>query len=121
MKYIQDKVVDDVVAKNATLQDVVQGRTLMLWRPGTAGTVAAQGCLMFGGIGLTGSLLWMSEPTFDHFKCFFFGGLLPLASVTAGLFHAVVRSWPRARAASYRFAIAMTALSASATVTSLLR
>jgi hypothetical protein len=91
----------------------------MLWRPGTTATVVAQGCLMFGGIGLMGSVLWLSPLTADTFKYGFFFGLLPLATVTGGLFHGVVRGWPRARTASYRFALLMTALAVCAALVSL--
>lgn len=119
MMYVRDDVVDAVVAKDQTLQDVVQGRRLMLWRPGTLATVAAQGCMMFGGIGLLGSVLWLWPITTNSFKYAFFCGLLPLATTTAGLFQGVVRGWPPARTYSYRFAIVMTSLSACVAFASL--
>ena len=93
MTYVPDDVVDAVIARNQTLQEVVQGQRLMLWRPGTTATVIAQGCLMFGGIGLIGSVLWFWPPSIATFKYGFFFGLLLLAAVTGGVFHGVVRDW----------------------------
>jgi hypothetical protein len=75
--YVRDSAADAAIAENQTLQDVIQGRTLMLWRPGTTATVAAQCCLMFGGIGLLGSILWLSPITADRFKYGFFFGSYP--------------------------------------------
>jgi hypothetical protein len=119
MTYVRDDVVDAVIARNQTLQEVVQGRRLMLWRPGTTATVIAQGCLMFGGIGLMGSVLWLWPPSVATFKYGFFFGLLPLAAVTGGVFHGVVRGWPSARTINYRFALVMSALSVCAAIVSL--
>src|ERR1700759_3197241 len=107
MTYVRDDVVDAVIARDETLQEVVQGRRLMLWRPGTTATVIAQGCLMFGGIGLMGSVLWLWPLSVSSFKYGFFFGLLPLATVTGGVFHCVVRGWPSARTINYRFALVM--------------
>src|ERR1700759_622107 len=120
MTYVPDDVVDAVIARNQTLQEVVQGQRLMLWRPGTTATVIAQGCLMFGGIGLIGSVLWFWPPSIATFKYGFFFGLLLLAAVTGGVFHGVVRGWASARMIIFRFAPVMTALSVCAAVVSLM-
>jgi hypothetical protein len=119
MTYVRDDVVDAVIARNQSLQEVVQGRRLMLWRPGTTATVIAQCSLMFGGIGLMGSVLWLWPLSVDSFKYGFFFGLLPLAAVTGGVFHGVLRGWPSARTINFRFALVMTALSVCAVVVSL--
>lgn len=112
--YVHDDIADAAIAKCKTLRDVVQGKTLMLFRPGTLATVAGQCCLMFGGIGLVGTALWLGPPSTERFKYCFFFGLLPLAVLTAGLFHGVVRGWPLARAFNYRFALALCVLSVGA-------
>jgi hypothetical protein len=121
MKYVRDDQVDAAISKDPALQEVVQGRRLMLWRPGTAATVMAQGCLMFGGISLMGSVLWHWPLTGDSFKCGFFFGLLPLAAMTGGVFHGVVRGWSSARTINYRFAVLMTTLAACAALLGLAR
>lgn len=116
MTYVQDEVADAAVSKSETLRDVVQGKALMLWRPGTLAAVGAQFCLMLAGIALLGSVLWLDAPTTARFKLVFLFGLIPLAVLTGGSFHGVVRGWPYARSATYRFALGLTALSGIALV-----
>jgi hypothetical protein len=109
--YISDEVVDQVVANNATLQDVVQGRSLMLWRPGQTATLAAQCCMMFGFIATSLAVFWLWPLTLDSFKYYFFAGILPGGATLAWLFNAVVRGKPNARTHIYRYSIATVAIS----------
>lgn len=109
--YVHDEVVDQVVTNNETLQDVVQGRTLMLWRPGQTATLAAQCCMMFGSIATSLAVVWLWPLTLDSFKYYFFIGILPLGGALAWLFNGVVRGRPNARTHIYRYSIATVVIS----------
>lgn len=120
MKYFHDVAADKVVAENPTLQEVVQGRRLMLWRPGQTATVGAQVSMMFGGIAATNAILWLKTPSFEQFAYTLFGGLGSLALLTAVLFGGVVSGRAKARTYIYRFSAGMAVVSGCMLVASLL-
>jgi hypothetical protein len=109
MMYVRDDVVDDLVARDAALQEVVQGRKAMLWRPGQTVGLAVQASLTLGWIGVSLALFWLFTPSVKTFVYFIAGSLLGAAPIN-WINYRMVRGWPAARSYMYRFATATAAL-----------
>jgi hypothetical protein len=115
MMYIRDEVVDEIVARHETLQNVVQGRTVMVWRPGQTAALATMGCLMFGWAGTSLSLFWLATPSVKTFAYCVVAAFVVAAPMN--LFnYRVVRGAPRARTYMYRFSVAMVGASSLALI-----
>jgi hypothetical protein len=118
--FILDETADEIVRNHAKLQDLVHGRTAMVWLPGQGAGVGAQACLMFGGAATGLSVLWLSTITVQHFMYFMIGAAI-FAAVHGATFYAVLRGRPQARTHTYRFGIAMVSLSTCIAITCLVR
>jgi hypothetical protein len=104
MKYVRDEVVDEIVERDEELQAVVQGRQVMLWRPGQTVGLAVQASLTLGWIGLSLGLFWLFTPSVRTFA-FFIGGAFLGAAPINWISYQMVRGWPAARAYMYRFSV----------------
>jgi len=118
--FILDETADEIVQKQAQLQDLVHGKTAMLWLPGQGAGVGAQACLMFGGAATGLSVLWLSTITTQHFMYFMIGAAI-FAAVHGATFYAVLRGRPQARTCAYRFGIAMASMSTCVAIACLVR
>ena len=108
--YTRDEIGDELVQQDRELQAVVQGRKVMLWRPGQVAALGAQVSLMFGWAGVSLSLFWLSTPSVKTFAYFIVGVIVAAAPMNL-LNYRVVRGWPAARTHFYRFSVSMVVLS----------
>ena len=110
--YILDETADRTVREHRNIQDVVQGKTAMLWLPGQGAGVAAQGSLTFGWAGTCLAALWLMQFNSQLFMCLILTTLVFAAGLSL-TFHAVLRGKPQARTRAYRFSVAMAAVAGS--------
>jgi len=117
--FISDEVVDKLVERDEELQAVVQGRKVMLWRPGQTVGIAVQASLTLGWIGTSLGLFWLSKPSVQTFVYYILGALVVAAPINY-LNYRMIRGWPAARTHIYRFSLAMVILAGLAVATCLL-
>jgi hypothetical protein len=104
---------DAIVAGDSALQEVVQGKRLLLWGPGYAATASAHACMSFGSICSLVSFLFLGSLDITHFEHMLVFGFLPSGAVLIGLSQTVLRGWTSGRQYIYRFTQILTILSAS--------
>ena len=106
MSYFRDEVADELVRQDPELLAVVQGRKVMLWRPGQTAALGAQASLMFGWVGMSLALFWLATPSVKTFAYYIAGALVGAAPMN--LFnYRMVRGWTQARAHMYRLSMTM--------------
>jgi hypothetical protein len=105
---------DAAVARDPALQEIVQGRRVLMWGPGYAATAAAQACVSFASICCVVGVLFLGPLDIAHLERMLVFGILPSGAVAVGLSQSVLRGWALGRAYIYRFsqALCLAALSA---------
>lgn len=116
MMYIEDAAMDATVARDPALQEIVQGRRVLLWGPGYAATAGAQVCISFGSICCTVGVLFLGPLDIAHFERVLAFGILPCGAVAVGLSQSVLRGWVLGRAYIYRFSQVLVLASLSVTI-----
>lgn len=103
MRYIEDVAADQVVANDPALQEVVQGRRLLLWGPGYSSWVGAQSCMSFGSICSVLAIAFLSPLNLERFWMIMALGLMPVGLSLIGLSQTVLRGYKIGRIYIYRF------------------
>lgn len=120
MRYVHDEVADQSVLRHETLHDVVHGRAVMLWLPGTTTGLAVQGALLLGAAGPNIALLFMYYRDATQLP-FFVGSLFVLALITSVLLRGVVRGAPSGRTRVYRLSLCQLGVSVCVALISIAR
>lgn len=103
--YVRDQDADAIIAKDAKIQDAVQGRSIMLWLPGQGVGVSVNICLTFGWMGSVISVYRM-VPQLRYMMGWYVLGILAVLSPMSIIWYAILRGHPAARSRMHAFTIA---------------
>lgn len=118
--YIQDEAADEVLSKNAKIQDAVRGRTVMLVVPGHASYVFAILGLILGWMGSGLGAYGIAGSTEAALPYCMLASLVGV-TIMSMLIYRVLRGTPSARRHMYIFALGVAVMSAAVSLVALIR
>jgi hypothetical protein len=118
--YVSDDSVDAAIAKQPKIQDAVRGKSIMLFPPGHAVSVAVNACLTIGYMG-TALSVYLTWPIESFTMLIYLIAAVGMAVALGSVAFSLLRGFSSARRIMYRFSVALALLGGIAATVTLTR